>query len=172
MKFKSIFVSLLGLLLLTGMTSCGSKVPDGMPKTFPCSVKVTKEGTPLVEATVQFVPANNSATNLNISGITDTMGVAQLATSIGTYSAAGAPEGEFIVLVKKDVELEHEKSLEELEKMEYGARMEYMKEYAAKKAALPRVVPDLLGRVSGSPLKVSVTSAGGELLNVEVNDYE
>ncbi|MDO5552824.1 MAG: hypothetical protein Q4G68_03605 [Planctomycetia bacterium] len=88
-------------ILLTFLASvflgCGSNsLPDGMPPLKPFDITITQEGAPLEGATV-FLHSN--AVPYVIAGKTDATGKAALSTQ----SYRGVPDGEFKVVVVKEV---------------------------------------------------------------------
>lgn len=100
MKLNQASISLLSALAIALFVTAGcggEKRPDGLPPTFPLSVKVLQEGTPLADATVAFYFADGSM-NWTIGGMTDAAGVAKMYTH-GKFD--GVPEGNYNVTVSK-----------------------------------------------------------------------
>lgn len=96
--FPPFLFSLAALLCCAAVVGCGRPKPDGMPKLFPCSVKVLQDGAPLADATVTFYGADDF--KWAVSGATDANGVAKMHTH-GTYP--GVPEGQYSVTITKNV---------------------------------------------------------------------
>ena len=96
--FPPFLFSLAALLCCVAVVGCGRPKPDGMPKLFPCNVKVIQDDAPLADATVTFHGPDGF--KWAVSGTTDASGVAKMHTH-GTYP--GAPEGEFKVTITKHV---------------------------------------------------------------------
>ena len=91
---QTLFICLLSFGFVWG---CGPKLPDGMPKLYPVTLKVTQEGTPLEGATVVLA---GGADVWTATGITDAQGLTILHTE-GRYP--GVPEGTFKVSVTKTI---------------------------------------------------------------------
>ncbi len=87
-------VLLLGLFIL--LTGCGG--PKGLPRLYKCPVKIVQEGTPLVEATVQFHSEDPELSKFTIIGLTDESGIINPMTR--TYP--GVPKGKYKITVTKD----------------------------------------------------------------------
>ncbi|MDR1383439.1 MAG: hypothetical protein LBJ67_06285 [Planctomycetaceae bacterium] len=150
-KFYNIILLALFVSLLYG---CGKKLPEGFPKTFSCSITITKDGKPLDNAMVLFTPESGSGGAWAIGAITDAQGVAEIHTTVTGYSQKGAPLGKYKVTVSKD--------LPPLEDADAGKAMSYEETLAhnaklAEKAAkrLP-IVPKKYSDVSQTPLKVEI----------------
>ncbi|MDO5552773.1 MAG: carboxypeptidase regulatory-like domain-containing protein [Planctomycetia bacterium] len=78
-------------------TACSEKLPDGMPKLYPVSVKITQDGAPLADASVSLVPNDPNLSRWPVAANTDASGTAKLYT----YGYPGCPEGSFKVTVTK-----------------------------------------------------------------------
>jgi len=87
------FVSITLLLSLAGCSK--SNRPDGFPPVYPCEITILMNGAPLKGANVSL--SSSLESRWHSGGITDDQGIAV----INTYSFAGAPEGEYKVLVSK-----------------------------------------------------------------------
>ena len=96
--FQPFLFSLAALLCCVAVVGCGRPKPDGLPKLFPCSVKVIQDDAPLADATVTFYGADDF--KWAVSGATDANGVAKMHTH-GTYP--GVPEGQYSVTITKNV---------------------------------------------------------------------
>jgi hypothetical protein len=95
-RFSAVCCLLFSFLLL--LSGCGgSNTPPGFPKLYPVSLKVTQEGQPLANATVNLRISDNSIT-WSVGGTTDEAGIALLWTH-GKFR--GAPAGIFKVAVEK-----------------------------------------------------------------------
>lgn len=91
-----------GILLATLAVATGCSEPrlEGMPETYPTSITLTQDGTPLAGATVVLFPEDSSLTRWPVGGTTDEQGKAEMMTST---KYAGAPAGKFKVIVNKTV---------------------------------------------------------------------
>ena len=100
------------------MSGCGdSERPEGFPKLYPVSLKVTQEGTPLTKASVSLKMSDGSAV-WSTGGVTDEKGVVVLWTH-GKFR--GAPEGTFKVLITKIVNEGEEEMLAAANREDYAA---------------------------------------------------
>jgi len=96
---KDIFVAFafLGVFLLC--SACGGqKKPEGMPKLYPCKIKLTQGTAPLEGATVICMSDDPALARWTIGGISDSSGTVDIVT-LGKYK--GAPQGTFVVTVSK-----------------------------------------------------------------------
>jgi len=89
----------IGLLLLISTFGCNSSrvPPEGFPKLYSCSLKITQEGEPLSGAIVTLHP-QGAALAWSVTGKTDATGTAIVHTH-GYYP--GVPAGEYKVTVNK-----------------------------------------------------------------------
>lgn len=165
MKYSSIL--LLVVILLS--TSCGQRVPNQMPKTFPCTITVTNGATPIDGADIVLLP-DPEIPDTMISGATDVSGKAEIRTMCGSFSKPGAPVGNFRVIVRKDVEVAATKTAAELDAMNPMQLEQYEKQIADAKKKLKSPVPALLGDVTKSPVQFEMTSGLGNL-DVDVSKY-
>ncbi len=148
--------------------SC-SKRPDGMPKTYSCTIKVIKDSAPVEGANI-VVYAEKPFSDLVTSGITDSSGNAKLVSLYKNVQVKGIPEGSYKMVVTKQPFLEHTKTPDEIVKMSPGEQMAYEREFKKKRDALPKIVPDALTKRDTTPLKVEVTTQGGNL-EVDLSKY-
>ena len=95
--FPKIVHTFLGFVLLFGISGCGEKYPDGMPKLINVSLTFTQEGKPLAGATVSLF-SDDPSFKWTVGGTTDNNGVVVLKTH-GSYT--GTPEGRYKICVKK-----------------------------------------------------------------------
>jgi hypothetical protein len=129
-----------GFAILSG---CGKKLPAGWPKTYPCTVKVTKNGTALEGAMVILSPMNGSGGNWAIGGITNAAGITTIHTSYTNYSEPGAPEGMFKVTISKQLpQFQDPTPQEELNAMDYLERQAYAAKIDAEANKRPPIVPE------------------------------
>lgn len=166
---KKLLALLVCMVVVTAMTACGPKVPDGMPKTIPCYVTVMKGTEPIDGAQIILYPVNEGG-SLTVCGTTNASGRADISTILATYVAKGAPAGEYIVTVHKEVAVEHTKSPEELEQMSPPEAEKYEKEMQKQRDSKPRIVPKKYTEKETSDLKATVSpdTAGKELIKVDV----
>lgn len=101
MKKRALYIVafLVAAVLLSVVSGCGRKKPDGFPKIYPCNVKITQGGAPLAGAAITLLPTEKAGSrSWVISGTTDDSGVAKIMTE--TYFV-GAPAGKYAVTVTK-----------------------------------------------------------------------
>ena len=135
MKRRDFVISCAGLGVVFSVPGCGmigGGRPKGFPRPYPCTVTVTKDGQPIVGAQVALFGPERSA-NVVIGGTTDERGMAKIFTAIGNYQEAGAPSGEYHVMIKKDVILEETLSDEELNKLSPDGKKKHAAELAEKR---------------------------------------
>ena len=94
---KSERIVFLSLLLGLVMSGCSQKLPEGMPKLYPCTVTFVQGAEPLQDATIDLL-LQEGDTKWNISATTDEEGRAVFMTH-GRYK--GAPEGKYKVVITK-----------------------------------------------------------------------
>ena len=89
---------LMAAFLLTPL-GCGfQRLPKGMPKLYPCTVKITADSVPVEGASVTFCPESGGGDAYTPGGTTDSNGEAVLQLN-GRYP--GAPLGSYKVTVRK-----------------------------------------------------------------------
>ena len=159
---------LLGIVVILSF-GCGKRPPADAPKTVPFSVLVTKDGKPLADANVFFVPDSHPG-SLVCTGHTNSVGVASMNTDYRSFLLKGAPVGNNKVYVIKEIDAMHTKTPEERNQMSYLEGVQYDTERQKARAAQPPIIPASLTSVSTSPLTVTV-AAGAEQMKIELNDY-
>ena len=94
----------LAALVAVLVVGCSQQLrPDGFPPLYPATVLVIQDGQPLGGAMISLYRADDSPQKWGIFGITNSNGRAVLLTH-GTHS--GVPEGEYVVTVTKQEEVE------------------------------------------------------------------
>ena len=168
MKYVTCIILLLGFVCLTG---CGpSKYPPDWPKTYPCTITVTKGGQPLEGATVIMDRIENHG-SWAVSGLTNASGVAEIMTSWTKASTKGAPEGTFkITLSKAESPFVSSKSDAELEAMPYDMRTAFLATEQAKARANPSI-PRVLADPAVAKAQIEVKPGTPATLTIEVDDY-
>ncbi len=147
------------------LTGCGAEKPAGFPDTVPFSIKIEKEGRPLVDAQISLY--SESGVDYAVGGTTDENGVAELATVRGSYARKGAPLGTFAVTVNKLTEVPGTLSFEETAALTLEELMKYAAKMEEERAELPPEVAEEFTSQETTPLSVTVTSGGSETLTVE-----
>lgn len=167
---KKLFALLLCTLAMTVFTACGPKVPAGMPKTIPCYVTVVNGAEPIEGAQI-ILYSTAEGGSLTVCGTTNASGRADISTILASFVAKGAPEGEFVVTVHKEVAIEHTKTPEQLEQMSPPEAEAYEKEMQKQRDSKPRIVPKKYTAKETSDVKVNVSAAnsGKELVKVDVS---
>ena len=95
-RFQILTLSLLGLLWGSGCG--GQKLPDGLPKLYPCKITIMdKDGNPMQDVIVSVNP-EDSGNRWGASGQTDAQGVATIKTA-GQYP--GLSSGKYNVTLMK-----------------------------------------------------------------------
>jgi len=102
MDWKILFVLL--ILVAFSVVGCSKQLkPDGFPPLYPASVLITQDGQPLKGAKVILFHTDDASQRWGIFGTTDGSGRAVFVTH-GKFR--GAPEGEYLVAVYKQEEVE------------------------------------------------------------------
>ncbi len=154
------FICALVISVVTSIGCSGGR-PKGFPDVRPCSVTVTDGAAPLAGVDVNLVPTPPISSAV-MFGTTDANGKAVITTVFAGHAEKGAPEGNYAVVLKKNIPIPHTKSEEERSKMNYDQTMKYSAAMSRARAKLPQIVPVSLTR-NDSPLKLSVDSTGGTL---------
>ncbi|MDR1268456.1 MAG: hypothetical protein LBK82_02920 [Planctomycetaceae bacterium] len=155
------------IVLIIGLSGCSYAPPD-FPKTKPCSVTVLRDSKPVADVFVTLTPIETGGM-WTVSGKTDVNGVAVLRTFQGTYVVQGAPERTFKVTLEKQSVVEGEKSPKEIEKLGMTGIQKYHEDIEQKRAALPKIIPEILNQNSHTPLLFDLTKE--QTFQVELNDY-
>ncbi|MDR2706511.1 MAG: hypothetical protein LBC02_12090 [Planctomycetaceae bacterium] len=161
------FFNRLIIVLIIGISGCSYAPPD-FPKTKHCSVTVFRDSQPVADVFVTLTPTESGGM-WTVSGKTDAHGVAVLRTFQGTYVVQGAPEQTFKVTLEKQPVVEGEKSPKEIEKLGMIGIQKYHEEIAQKRAALPKIIPEILNQNSRTPILFDLTKEHS--LQIELNDY-
>jgi hypothetical protein len=161
------FFNVLIIVLIIEISGCSYAPPD-FPKTKLCSVTVLRDSKPVADVFVTLTPAESGGM-WTVSGKTDTNGVAVLRTFQGTYVVQGAPERMFKVTLEKQPVVEGEKSPKEIEKLGMTGIQKYHEEIEQKRAALPKIIPEILNQNSRTPILFDLSKE--QTLRIELNDY-
>ena len=163
--------SFIACVVLFGVAGCqDSNAPKDFPKTFSTKVTVKEGETPLEDVTV-FLYAQSLKGSWAPSGVTNAGGVADLVTNQGDYMAKGVPADTYTVVLNKPVKAPSELSPEEVNNMSYDDQIAYGRKINEELAKMPPVIPTALTNPRGTPLSLTVTESGGELI-VDLSDYK
>ena len=158
------------LSVMVCLAGCESKFPPDWPKTYPCTITVTKGGQPLEGVTVLLTRTENHG-SWAVSGLTDSSGVAVIETSWTKAAAKGAPEGTFTITANKAAPpAELSISQAELEAMPYDQRTAFLAAEAEKNRKNP-LIPQSLAAPGVSKVKIEVKPGTPAALSIEVDDY-
>ena len=147
---------------------CGKKRPEGLEKTYPCSITITKGESPLSNARV--VLHSKTGVDFSFAGITNASGRAEI---ISEFDYKGVPAGTYSVAVIKTPDNPvPKKSQKEIDAMTMEEGQKYFAEYHAAAVKLEKVVPDHLTVPSASPLEVVVTENGPNDFSYDIDDYK
>ncbi|MDR0336551.1 MAG: hypothetical protein LBI18_05615 [Planctomycetaceae bacterium] len=153
--------------MIIGISGC-SYVPPDFPKTKPCSVTVLRESQPVADVDITLTPVESGGM-WTVTGKTAANGVAVLRTFQGTYMVQGAPEQTFKVTLDKRPVVEGEKSPKEIQKLGMVGIQQYHDEIEQKRAALPKIIPEILNQNSRTPILADF--AKDRAITIELNDY-
>ena len=155
-------------LSLAVVVGCSGK-PKGFPKVSKCEIVVVDGGAPIEGVEVAFYPETPIG-GVIVGGKTDASGKCVVQTTFANFVAPGAPEGSFVVTLRKDPipsmpMLTHEDMAEMSEK----EMIDYYAERDAEIANMPQIIPVALKTKDASPLKVAVP--GEKTTTVDVAEY-
>jgi len=167
-RTKKTSVGLCAFLVLVILTTgCGKKRPEGLGKTYPCSVEVTKGGEPLDDAKVILL--SKTGIGFTMVGKTGTDGIAKIVTE---FDYPGVPEGTYsVAIIKPPQNPVPEKTEAELEQMSMAEKQAYSIERGNASRNLVKIIPDHLTVASASPLEVVVTATGENKFKFEIDDH-
>jgi hypothetical protein len=158
------------LLLFVCQIGCGSKYPADWPKTYPCTITVTKDGKPYEGVTLVLARTENHG-SWAVAGLTNSSGVAEIETSWTKASVKGAPEGTFKITASAAAPPpERSISDAELEAMPYDKRTAFLEAEAAK-ARNSAAIPVSLADPSRTKALIEVKPDTPATLTIEINDY-
>ncbi len=161
MRKLSCFFALATAAICVVAVGCGPKAPADMPETHPFKVKVVNGSEPIADVDVFFIATSG---NVTINGKTDKSGVAEISSTLQNYTASGAPAGEYRITCTKDPKPEHWKTDEERGQMSMEESNAYHAEYEAKRAEMPREIPQIWQDFDKTPLSATVSAGGGEVV--------
>ena len=150
---------------------CGG-VPADFPKVAPCTITVKNGSTPISGVEVFLAPEKGGDIGkYTIKGTTNSSGAATIQTITLGYSVKGAPQGEFIVYLKKDPPYPvGTKTPEEFDAMDERARNAYQQQLDKEYQALPREIPQKYSNGAASGLKITIEAGKGGTLEVDVSN--
>jgi hypothetical protein len=154
-----------GLIFCAG---CGTQKPNNFPDIVPCSIFVTSEQKPVDKTLVTLAPVSGGGEWIS-SGLTNSSGTAEIATILGSYSAKGAPEGEFKIFLSRPIEIKLNVSQEDAINMSEEEREKLRKE-TDRLTKEARVIPEKFESIVTTPVKISI-SKNKAIYRVELNDY-
>lgn len=161
------------LMIICGLSmlcaACDWNVPKDVPKLYSCSVKVVNAEGPVTDVEVVLF-GDEGFDHLSIAGTTDAKGIAHLKTIRASWVGNGSPTGKFKVTLNKKANVPDWKSDEEILDLRGSEAEQYDKEKKRKIEEIAKVIPKIFRSKTTTPLSVEVSSAGGEILSVNVSD--
>ncbi|MDO5552909.1 MAG: hypothetical protein Q4G68_04030 [Planctomycetia bacterium] len=158
-----------GLIFIAVFITCGCNEtnPDGITKVVPAKIHVTVGGSPLAQADLQLV-GEGDLSGVAVSGQTDSQGLASLTSVKGDWVKAGAPLGNYRVVVQKQQQIEGLKSMEEVTDMKEEERKAYHAKIEAARKNMRLPFAEAYTSVKTTPLTLEITESKEEiLLNLE-----
>ncbi|MDR1959290.1 MAG: hypothetical protein LBQ54_09675 [Planctomycetaceae bacterium] len=152
-------------------TGCGSRKPEGFPKTVPYAIIVKNSGLPEKDVSIFLYPEEASGGAWVAGGNSDSSGKASLVTSQEHYTAKGVPEGKFKVILNKKVEVPGAVSEEEYKKMTGHEKEAYGNKMRAEREKIPLIVPKVLTNPMTTPVTVEVSASNSETV-IDLKDYK
>jgi hypothetical protein len=168
MNIKSVITLWIFICGLICGIGCGTKKPNSFPNLVPCAISVTKDKKPVDKTLVTLTPVSNGGEWIS-SGLTDSRGIAEISTMLGSYSAKGTPEGEFKVFLSRPIEIELKVSQEDAMSMSASER-EKLKKETDRLTEKARVIPEKLESSVTTPVKITVFK-GETVYKIELSDY-
>ena len=167
MKYAQ-YAILIGIAV--SLVGCTSKYPPDWPKTYPCTITVTKGGEPYKDVTVLLARTANHG-SWAVSGLTDSSGDAVIETSWTKASTKGAPEGTFTVTLSVATPpIEISIPQEQLEAMPYDRRTAFIEAETAKQRQ-KSMLPPALADPARAKVQIEVQPGTPATLTIEVDDY-
>jgi hypothetical protein len=162
---------ILVLFVSVYLVGCGpAKYPSDWPKTYPCTITVTKGGQPLEDVMVLLARTEKHG-SWAVSGKTDASGVAEIETSWTHAVSKGAPEGTFkVTLSKTETPPPPSKSDAELEAMSYDERAAFL-EAEAEKIRNASAFPASISDPATTQVRIEVKPGTPAEFTIDVNDY-
>ena len=151
------------------LAGCGTKAPEGFPKVFPCTIKVVNGGTPVEGCGVTLTIPGGVA--YACGGATNASGVATLGTSLGSFYKAGAPAGDFKVVLTKAAP-SATLTEEQARAMEPHERQAFMQKAAEEQAKAKSIVPPDLSDPAKTTIQLTVTEGGDNTLEIDLASYQ
>lgn len=165
---KNLYCAAAVLLSLAVVVGCSGK-PKGFPKVSSCEIVVVDGGAPIEGVEVALIP-ETPISGVIVGGKTDASGKCVVQTTFANFSAPGAPEGSFVVTLRKDpVPTMPELTIEEMADMSQKEISDYRAERDAEIANMPQIIPIALKTKDASPLKVAVP--GEKTTTIDVAEY-
>ena len=165
---KNLYCAALVALSLAVVVGCSGK-PSGFPKTSSCEIVVVDGGAPIEGVEVALIP-ETPISGVIVGGKTDASGKCVVQTTFANFSASGAPEGSFVVTLRKDpVPTMPELTIEQMGEMSQKEIEDYRQEREAEIAAMDQIIPVALKEKATSTLKVAVP--GEKTTTIDVAEY-
>ena len=142
-------------------TGCGQRKPPGFPPVYPCTITVTKDGTALPNISVMLIP-ENPIDNVSITGGTDQNGTATIRTVSSYYSASGAPEGKYVIVLLDNVSVDLPEIGDDVYESWSPQRRQAWDDDIEKRIREARIIHGSLRNPLQSQASVTVTSSGSE----------
>ncbi len=165
---KNLYCAALVALSLAVVVGCSGK-PSGFPKTSSCEIVVVDGGAPIEGVEVSLIP-ETPISGVIVGGKTDASGKCVVQTTFANFVAPGAPEGSFVVTLRKDpVPSMPELTIEQMTEMSRGEVDKYNADREEEIANMPQIIPVALKTKDASPLKVAVP--GEKTTTIDVAEY-
>ncbi|MDO5552948.1 MAG: hypothetical protein Q4G68_04230 [Planctomycetia bacterium] len=162
------------VLFILAVSGCKSELEKSMPRLYPCAIEIVNKGTPVADVNVVLM-GDESVQQLSMGGVTDAEGVARINTMRGSFIGKGVPQGEYKITLNKKIEITGTKTSIELADMSTAERKKYQEDMKASVNRMEeekRLIPVIVQSGQTTPLEVSVTPGGGELLNIDLSEIK
>ena len=165
---KNLYCAALVALSLAVVAGCSGK-PSGFPKVSTCELVVVDGGAPIEGVEVALIP-ETPISGVIVGGKTDASGKCVVQTTFANFTAPGAPDGSFVVTLRKDpIPTMPELTIEQMGEMSQKEIEDYRQEREAEIAAMDQIIPVALKEKATSTLKVAVP--GEKTTTVDVAEY-
>lgn len=166
------FFSILCVFFLVFAAGCSREgKPEVLKDLNPVTVTVVDGGAP-VEGVRVLLSSKGPRGAWGCSATTNAQGEAKIQTSISSKSGPGAPAGDYIIVLSKNVplppELEPQEEDQNLSASAAAAKEAKKKEFYDKN----RIIPQKLEQSDTSPLELTVAEKTGGTLKVDLAEHK
>ena len=173
---KKTILFLLSFIVVSGaivvFPGCGTKAPEGFPKTYPAEMEILYQGKPYSDAKV-FLRSSDGGSRWSVGGDLTPSGKFQFTTVQGSYSVVGIPAGEYAVMLNffKIVDVPIPDKIAALPPEEQSRYVTQQEEILTAKAKAESKIPPSLANFDSTQVRWTITSGGPNQLVIELDKY-